>query len=98
MGHVLMENRNGLVVDSRLVPGDRHSGEGDRISMAAEIPDDHRVIMGGQGIRHQGFRHVDRGNWRSLRMLRSGQGFGNRRSDYPAEGRCGKPEKTQAGG
>lgn len=28
IGHVLMENRNGLVVDSRLNFGDRHSGEG----------------------------------------------------------------------
>lgn len=48
MGHVLMESRNGLVVAA--LPGDRHSGKGGRTAMAAEIPSDHRLIMGGHGL------------------------------------------------
>jgi transposase len=46
MGHVLMENRNGLVVDSRLTLATGTAEREAAISMAAEIPGDHRVTLG----------------------------------------------------
>ena len=46
MGHVLMENRNGLVVDRRLTPATGTAEREAAISMAAEIPGDRRVTLG----------------------------------------------------
>lgn len=46
MGHVLMENKNGLVVDRRLTPATGTAEREAAISMAAEIPGDHRVTLG----------------------------------------------------
>jgi len=46
MGHVLMENRNGLVVDARLTPA-RGTAERDAaIEMIAEVPGTHRISVG----------------------------------------------------
>lgn len=46
MGHVLMENRSGLVVDSRLSQATGTAERGAAVSMAADIPGDHRVTLG----------------------------------------------------
>ena len=46
MGHVLMENRNGLVVDTRLTPA-RGTAECDAaVEMIAEVPGTHRISVG----------------------------------------------------
>jgi transposase len=46
MGHVLMENRNGLVVDARLTPA-RGTAECDAaVEMIAEVPGTHRISVG----------------------------------------------------
>jgi hypothetical protein len=45
-GHVLMENKNGLVVDSRLAQATGTAEREAAISMVAEIPGGHRVTLG----------------------------------------------------
>ena len=46
MGHVLMENRNGLVVDTRLTPA-RGTAERDAaVEMVARVPGTHRISVG----------------------------------------------------
>lgn len=99
MGHVLMENRNGLVVDSRLTLATGTAEREAAISMAAEIPGDRRVTFGcGQGVRRQGFRQGSAGIDCHPTCCAASQGLGNRRSNYPAPRVCGQSAKTQAGG
>lgn len=47
IGHVLMENRNGLVVDTRLTKATGRAEYEAAIEMVDEIPGDHRVRVGG---------------------------------------------------
>jgi transposase len=46
-GHVLTENRNGLAVDVAVLPATGTAERDAALAMAAEIPGDHRVTMGG---------------------------------------------------
>jgi transposase len=46
-GHVLMENRNGLAVDAAVRPATGTAERDTALEMAAQIPDDRRVTMGG---------------------------------------------------
>ena len=47
LGHVLMENRNGLIVDTRLTQATGTAEREAALGMAAEIPGSHRVTLGG---------------------------------------------------
>lgn len=47
LGHVLMENRNGLIVDTRLTHATGTAERAAALEMAAEIPGGHRVTLGG---------------------------------------------------
>jgi transposase len=46
MGHVLMENRNGLVVDIRLTHADGHAERGGAAEMVSGIKGRHRITLG----------------------------------------------------
>jgi len=46
MGHVLMENRNGLVVDTRLTPAGGTAECDAAVEMIAEVPGTHRISVG----------------------------------------------------
>jgi transposase len=46
-GHVLIENRNGLVVNTRLTPASGTAEWEAALSMLAELPGDHPVTLGG---------------------------------------------------
>jgi transposase len=46
-GHVLMENRNGLVVDAAVLPATGTAERDAALAMAAELPGDGRVTLGG---------------------------------------------------
>lgn len=46
LGHVLMENRSGLVVDTRITPADGHGERDAALMMVADLPGD-RVTLGG---------------------------------------------------
>jgi transposase len=46
-GHVLMENRNGLVVDATVLPATGTAERDAALAMAAELPGDGRVTLGG---------------------------------------------------
>jgi transposase len=46
-GHVLMENRNGLVVDAEVLPATGTAERDAALAMVEEIPGDHRVTIGG---------------------------------------------------
>jgi transposase len=46
LGHVLMENRSGLVVDTRITPADGHGEREAALMMVADLPGD-RVTLGG---------------------------------------------------
>ena len=46
MGHVLMENRNGLVVDTRVTPATGTAERGAGLSMVADIPGGKRITIG----------------------------------------------------
>ena len=45
-GHVLMENRNGLVVDARLTQADGYAERSAALGMLGELPAGHRVTLG----------------------------------------------------
>jgi transposase len=56
LGHVTMENRNGLVVEARLTPATGTAERDAALEMAAEIPGRHRVTLGGdKGYDTRGF-------------------------------------------
>jgi transposase len=46
-GHVLMENRNGLAVDAAVLPATGTAERDAALAMAADLPDDGRVTIGG---------------------------------------------------
>lgn len=46
LGHVLMENRHGLVVDTEVTPADGYGERDAALRMAQAIPGDHRVTLG----------------------------------------------------
>jgi transposase len=46
LGHVLMDNRHGLVVDTELTPADGYGERDAAFQMAERIPGDHRVTIG----------------------------------------------------
>jgi transposase len=46
-GHVLMENRNGLAVDAAVLPATGTAERDAALAMAAELPDDERITIGG---------------------------------------------------
>ncbi|HOV31694.1 MAG TPA: IS5 family transposase [Anaerolineaceae bacterium] len=45
MGHVLMENRNGLVVDTRLTPADGHAERNAALEMVSCLKGRHRITL-----------------------------------------------------
>jgi len=45
-GHVLMENRHGLVVDARLTQADGYAERSAALEMLGELPGSHRVTLG----------------------------------------------------
>lgn len=47
LGHVLMENRHGLVVDTEVTPADGYGERDAALRMAERLPGDHRVTIGG---------------------------------------------------
>src|SRR5262249_55508327 len=47
LGHVTMENRNGLAVDSRVTEANGTAERDAAIGMAANLPGDHRKTLGG---------------------------------------------------
>lgn len=56
LGHVTIENRNGLVVDARLTPATGTAERDAALEMAADIPGGHRVTLGGdKGYDTRGF-------------------------------------------
>ncbi len=56
LGHVTMENRNGLVVDARLTPATGTAERDAALEMAADIPGCHRVTLGAdKGYDTRGF-------------------------------------------
>ncbi len=56
LGHVTMENRNGLVIDARLTPATGTAERDAALEMAADIPGRHRVTLGAdKGYDTRGF-------------------------------------------
>jgi hypothetical protein len=57
MGHVLMENRNGLLLQTFLTEANGRAERDAALLMAEALPPGKRVTMGrGQGLRHAGIR------------------------------------------
>jgi transposase len=56
MGHVLMENRNGLVVNARLTEANGYAERDAALEMVAELPEGGRITLGGdRGFDEAGF-------------------------------------------
>src|SRR5262249_28406058 len=56
MGHALMENRHGLLVDSRVSEANGTAERDAAAAMAAEVPGRHRItVAGGKGFDTAGF-------------------------------------------
>lgn len=55
LGHVLMENRSGLVVDTRVTPADGYGERDAALMMVADLPGDRLTLAGDKGYDYPAF-------------------------------------------
>jgi transposase len=98
LGHVLMENRHALVVDTRLTLATGTAEREAALEMVADRPGRHRITLCRQGLR---CGRVCRRSARAQRDAACGaehhqSAIGNRRSDNPPSRLCGQWAGAQA--
>lgn len=98
LGHVLMENRNGLLVDAELTQVTGWAERAAAASIIATTAPSSGTPRGRQGLRHQGSRrHLARPRGHPARGAEPDQPLlGHRRMHHSLTGLCNQPTPPQA--